>query len=169
MKLGLVTLFICLTALSIAQAQTEDTTDRSQTNDEANARSVESERERLGMQRIQTETEIRAREEQRQLAEAERERLGMQRIQAETELRAREEQQRLEVAERERQQAQQEAMSSQPVNATGASSEPTDAGKRKDMSRTLEQLRSLGQLKDDGYLTEEEFQRIKQRILDSQI
>ena len=35
-----------------------------------------------------------------------------------------------------------------------------------EISRTLEQLRELGELKDAGYLTDEEFQRIKQRILD---
>lgn len=35
-----------------------------------------------------------------------------------------------------------------------------------EISRTLEQLRELGELKDAGYLTDEEFERIKQRILD---
>jgi len=30
----------------------------------------------------------------------------------------------------------------------------------------VEQLRALGQLKDDGILTEEEFQRLKRKILD---
>jgi hypothetical protein len=35
-----------------------------------------------------------------------------------------------------------------------------------EISRTLEQLRELGELKDAGYLTVEEFERIKQRILD---
>jgi hypothetical protein len=33
--------------------------------------------------------------------------------------------------------------------------------------RALEQLRELGKLKDAGYLTDAEFQRIKQRILDT--
>ena len=35
-----------------------------------------------------------------------------------------------------------------------------------EISRTLEQLRELGELKDAGYLTDEEFERLKQRILD---
>jgi len=35
-----------------------------------------------------------------------------------------------------------------------------------EISRTLEQLRELGELKDAGYLTDEEFEHIKQRILD---
>jgi hypothetical protein len=33
--------------------------------------------------------------------------------------------------------------------------------------RGLQQLRELGALKDAGHVTEEEFQRIKRRILDS--
>ena len=142
MKFSLKTLMICMAAFSLAQAQTAgiaDQTNQSQTTDEPNARSVESERGRLGMQRIQTETEIRAREEQR----------------------------RLEEAERERQQAQEEAMKSQEASAP-AEPGPNDTGKSRDMSRTLEQLRSLGQLKDDGYITEDEFQKIKKKILDSQ-
>ncbi|KPJ79349.1 MAG: hypothetical protein AMJ58_12320 [Gammaproteobacteria bacterium SG8_30] len=34
--------------------------------------------------------------------------------------------------------------------------------------RALKQLRDLGELKDAGYVTDEEFQRIKQRILERQ-
>ncbi|MDH3305084.1 MAG: SHOCT domain-containing protein [Gammaproteobacteria bacterium] len=37
------------------------------------------------------------------------------------------------------------------------------------MSRTPEQLRSLGELKDAGYVTEDEFERIRQKILNSQL
>lgn len=37
-----------------------------------------------------------------------------------------------------------------------------------DLSRALEQLRTAGELKDAGYITQEEFERIKARILDSQ-
>lgn len=142
MKFSLKTLMFCMAAFSLAQAQTAgvaDQTNQSQANDETNARSVESERGRLGMQRIQTETEVRAREEQR----------------------------RLEEAERERQRAQEEAMKSQEASTPNAEPGPNDTGKSRDMSRTLEQLRSLGQLKDDGYITEDEFQMIKKKILDS--
>ena len=42
---------------------------------------------------------------------------------------------------------------------------PTPAPTPDSTSRALEQLRQLGQLKDAGYLTDEEFQRIKSRIL----
>lgn len=35
------------------------------------------------------------------------------------------------------------------------------------ISRALEQLRELGELRDAGYVTDEEFERIKTRILDS--
>ena len=34
------------------------------------------------------------------------------------------------------------------------------------MSRALEQLRELGALRDAGYLTEQEFEQLKQKILD---
>ena len=46
--------------------------------------------------------------------------------------------------------------------------EPTEAADSDDIYRTLEQLRMLGELKDDGYISDEEFQRIKRRILDDQ-
>jgi len=60
-------------------------------------------------------------------------------------------------------------MKSEEVSAPRSELKPTDAGSSRDMSRTLEQLRSLGELKDDGYITEEEFRKIKQKILDSRI
>jgi len=144
MKLGLSTLIIYMAALSMALAQTTDNadgTERSQQYDEPKTRSVESERERLAQQRIQTEAEIRAREEQRRLEEAEQERLR----------------------------AQEEAIRSKVAVAPGSESRPTETSGNNDISRTLEQLRSLGELKDDGYITEEEFRKIKQKILDSQI
>ena len=143
MNFGLKTLMIYMAALSMPLAQTTDIADgneRSQTYDEQKARSLESERERLGNQRIQAELEIRARDEQRRLEEAEQETL----------------------------QVQEEALKSEEAIAPGSELRPTEAGSSTDMSRTLEQLRSLGQLKDDGYITEEEFQKIKQKILGSQ-
>lgn len=133
MKFGLKTLVIYMAALSVALAQTNDIadeTEQSQAYDEQKARSVESERGRLANQRIQAETEIRAREDQQRLEEAERDRLR----------------------------TQEEAIKSKEAIAPSS-----------DISRTLKQLRSLGELKDDGYITEEEFRRIKQKILDSQI
>lgn len=144
MKLGLRTLVIFMVAISMAMAQTSDmadATERSQTYDEQRAGSLESERARLGNQRIQTELEIRAREEQR----------------------------RLEEAEQEKRRAQDEAAKSDEAIAPSSESVPTEAGDSIDMSRTLKQLRSLGELKDDGYITEDEFRRIKQKILDSRL
>ena len=137
------TLMICIAAPSMAVAQTngvEGGTERSPTYDEQKTRSVESERERLGNQRIQTETEIRKREEQRRLEEAEQERL----------------------------QAEEEAISNKVASAPGSELRPSEAGSSVDMSWTLEQLRTLGELKDDGYITAEEFTKIKQKILGDQ-
>jgi hypothetical protein len=99
---------------------------------------------------------------------SERERLGNQRIQIEAEMRAREEERRLEEAEQARLRAEEAALRSAaaaPVATPGASK----ADNSVDMSRTLEQLRMLGELKDDGYITAEEFGRIKKKILDSRL
>ena len=144
MKFGLKTLVLYMAALSVALAQTNDIadgTEQSQTYDEQKARSLESERGRLANQRIQAETEIRAREEQRRLEEAEQARLR----------------------------AQEEAIKSEAAIAPSSDFQSAEAASSTDMSRVLKQLRSLGELKDDGYITEEEFRTIKQKILDSQI
>ncbi len=37
------------------------------------------------------------------------------------------------------------------------------------MSRTLEQIKTLGELRDAGYITDEEFQRIKKKVLDGEL
>lgn len=144
MKPGLRTLVIRMAALSVALAPTiciADETEQSQIHDEQKARSLASERAQLANQRIQADMEIRAREEQR----------------------------RLEAAELERLRAREEAIKSEDAIAAGSSFRPTAAASSTDMSRTLQQLKSLGELKDDGYVTEEEFRKIKQKILDSQI
>ena len=88
----------------------------------------------------------------------ERAKLHNQRIAAEAERRAEEE---------ERREALQ-AESSPPADSDVAAetSAPAAAG-RADMYRVLEQLRELGELKDAGYLTEDEFSALKQKILDS--
>ena len=101
---------------------------------------------------------------------SERERLGNQRIQIEAEVRAREEQRRLEEAEQARLRAQEAALRSEAAAiAPGATPGATKVDNGVDMRRTLEQLRMLGELKDDGYITEEEFRKIKQKILDSRL
>ncbi|MEO1247278.1 MAG: SHOCT domain-containing protein [Pseudomonadota bacterium] len=109
-------------------------------------------------------------------AAAERARLANQRIQAEAVRRAEEER----ALEAEAAMARTPApdnpepagtpTGSQP-SATAPRSErsqPNDAGAA-GLSLALEQLRTLGELKDAGYVTEEEFERIKQRILDNSL
>ncbi len=114
---------------------------------------------------------------------AERARLANQRIQAEDERRAREEEERLKQAQAEVavavqaepavqvqaepapvvQPMEQSAPTASREVATATASDPVD---RIEMSRALEQLRELGALKDAGYLTDEEFQLLKKKILD---
>ena len=101
---------------------------------------------------------------------SERERLGNQRIQIEAEMRAREEQRRVEEVEQARLRAQEAALRSEAAAiATGSTPGATGVRSSVDITRTLEQLRMLGELKDDGYITAEEFRKIKQKILDSRL
>jgi phage-related minor tail protein len=113
-------------------------------------------------------------------AAAERARIANQRIQAEATRRAEEEERRRQAeaqlaAERaaaearaEQQQAQQTLREDPPVVTTRQEPPRPPAGSPPDISRSLEQLRKLGELKDAGYLTDEEFARIKNRIIESQ-
>lgn len=122
-------------------------------------------------------------------AAAERARLANQRIQAEAERRAREE---LESQNQTSALARQPAPASALPGSSPATDEPVEpvrtgqpapaaeavhasspprpgpAVEDERTSRALEQLRDLGELKDAGYLTEEEFRRIKTRIIESQ-
>ena len=112
---------------------------------------VAAERARLANQRIQIEEERRAREEEERLAQA----------QAQTESEDRRETNAETAAASE----QPGDMSSPPVTRTtqtGVSDAPAD---RVEMSRALEQLRELGALRDAGYVTEEEFEQLKKKIL----
>lgn len=101
-------------------------------------------------------------------AESERQRLGNERIQMEADRRAREEQQRLDAEEEARLRAQEDALAKKESVALDPQSKPSQARVDSDISQMLEQLRTLGELKDDGYITEDEFRKIKQRILDDQ-
>lgn len=95
---------------------------------------------------------------------AERARLANERIQAESERRAQEE-----LALRNRAAETAMATRAEPPRPPSADSPPSPRPPPADADRTgraLEQLRELGRLKDAGYLTEAEFQRVKQRILD---
>jgi hypothetical protein len=105
---------------------------------------------------------------------AERARLGNERIQAEAERMAREE------LERQKQAASAVPApipSTAPAAAGAEPARPPAGGRPAEPGRPpagadptergLEQLRELGKLKDAGYLTDAEFQRIKQKILDA--
>jgi len=99
---------------------------------------------------------------------SERARLANQRIQVEAEMQAREEQRRIE-EEQARLREQQAAARSAVAAAQNSSPQATEAASSDDMFRTLEQIRLLGELKDEGYISDEEFQKIKQRILDDRL
>lgn len=100
-------------------------------------------------------------------AAAERARLANQRISAEAQRRAEAEE------ERRRQEALQAQAAAAQSESSQAESLATDAratnapANRADMHRVLEQLRELGELKDAGYLTDDEFAALKKKILDS--
>lgn len=99
---------------------------------------------------------------------AERARLGNERIEAER--RAREELEQNRATEPAAQPAASPTAS--PALGTQSQGEAPPAGPRRPPTeadrteRGLQQLRELGKLKDAGYLTDAEFQRIKQQILD---
>lgn len=147
MKSILAALLICLALLALAPVL-------AQSND------IAAERARIANQRSLAEAEQRAREEQERLEKA----AAQARVQQEM------------VARSKRQAVAQENFeSSQPGQVVPAQSAAADkeASNRGDavadtgISRSLEQLRTLGELKDAGYITADEFERIKKRIFDS--
>jgi hypothetical protein len=103
---------------------------------------------------------------------AERARLGNERIEAERQ--AREEIEKLNQAQEPAAQEPAAQAAAVATPATEPQSEAPPAGARRppaDADRTergLQQLRELGKLKDAGYLSDAEFRRIKQQILESQ-
>ena len=92
-----------------------------------------------------------------------RARLANQRIEAEARAREEQERQAKLAAEREQEQALRQAAQVAP----GATAPRQAAAAPGDVDRLLEQIRTLGELRDAGYVTEAEFERIKKRILDS--
>ena len=123
---------------------------------------------------------------QDQNAPAERARIANQRIQAEAARRAREEQTReqdlLPVAPAAAEPAAPAARITAPPTAAQPSLAPDTAAESRDgvpgptiegtnrgadptLTQTLEQLRTLGELRDAGYVTDDEFERLKRRIL----
>ena len=110
---------------------------------------------------------------------AERARLANQRIEAEARAREEAEQQARLAAERDavsQQSAPPAVVETRNVSAdtpvssaqaTPVGASPTVAmSPATDVDRMLEQIRTLGELLDAGYVTEAEFERIKRRILD---
>ena len=110
------------------------------------------ESERRKRERMQFETERLRQENERR--EQERLRLENERLRQEIELRELE-QLRHESEARDRRNARLAALWDQTMGS--------DQNTGRDI---LEQLRSISQLRDDGVLTEQEFQRLKNRILD---
>ena len=89
---------------------------------------------------------------------AERARLANDRIRAEEEQRILAETEQVEPEQDEREQAEE------PAEPAASGTPP--AVDRIEISRALEQLRELGALKDAGYVTDEEFELLKKKILD---
>ena len=119
----------------------------------AQSDTLAAERAKLGNQRAQSEAELRARAEEEHRKEAE----AIARVRAEEQAQG----QRTRIAAGLAAHATNERT---PVDSavSEVSNEGTESA---DLTRALEQLRMLGDLKDAGHLTEEEFQRIKARIL----
>lgn len=122
------------------------------------------ERARLANQRIEAEAARQAAEEakrQEEIAQREAEYARRQ-----VELAQLEARQATAVAEQEKQQLAQvdpPAVEAAPAGQTVA----VAPASRADMNKVLEQLRTLGELKDAGYVTEDEFERIKRKIINA--
>ncbi len=95
----------------------------------------------------------------------ERARLASQRIQIEERLRVREEAERLSQEASEPAPPEEEA--SEPAIPDSQDVVIEASADRMEMSRALEQLRELGALRDAGYVTEQEFEQLKKKILDA--
>ena len=97
--------------------------------------------------------------------EAERQRLGNARIQYEMERRAREQEQRLEAEQQDVAQATEAAREQEEQGSPDIQDAATDQPDDHSIAETLELLQKLGDLKDAGYVTEDEFARLKEKIL----
>ncbi len=115
----------------------------------AQAEDVAAQRTRMANERIQLEAERRAAEE------AEREKQLAMQAMREQEAAARQ-------SASEQLQRKSQAVATPPPSATTT----TAAGGRVDLSKTLDQIRTLGELRDAGYLSADEFERLKKKILD---
>ncbi len=122
------------------------------------------ERARIANQRIQAEAQRQAEEEEKRQQEIARQEAENARRQVELEqLEAR---QAAAAAEQQKQQLAQ--VDRPPVEATPTGrTVATVPASRAEMNKVLEQLRTLGELKDAGYVTADEFERIKKKIIDA--
>ena len=149
MKTRLAITIIGLVAPALAIAQSSD---------------AAAERARIANQRIQAEAQRQAEEEEKRQEELARREAEYAR--REVELAQLEARQAAAIAEQQKQRLAQ--VEQPPVQATPAArtvaAAPTS---RADMNKVLEQLQTLGELKDAGYVTEAEFERIKKKILDA--
>jgi len=121
------------------------------------------EEERLRQQRLQLESERRRQEKMR----FETERLRQENERREQErLRLENEKLRQEIEHQEREQLRLDnAAMEQKLAQAAALREQTQESRQSADPDVVEQLRTLGKLRDDGILTEEEFQNLKKRIL----
>lgn len=104
--------------------------------------------------------------DEQQAMQAERERLGNERIRLEAERRALEEQQRLEQEQQDSLHAQDEVHASEEASTARPLVPPPPQRSKPDLSLTLDRLRALGDLREAGHVTEEEFNILKKSILD---
>ena len=116
------------------------------------------ERARLANQRIQAEAERRAEEQRAREAD-------LQSIAAETPIAQTPAPSTSETPAAARPETRSATQTAAPADER-VMTIPGKAGSA-DLSLALEQLKTLGELKDAGHVTEEEFERIKRRILDS--
>ena len=146
-KLAFALLAITVPAIGVAQS-----------NDAA------AERARIANQRIQAEAARQAAEEERRQEQQARVAAEQARVRAEQErLAARE---ATAVAQQEKAQlarVEPAVVESAPRAPVATTAPPT----RAEMNKALEQLRTLGELRDAGYVTDEEFERIKKKIIDA--
>ncbi len=104
-----------------------------------------------------------------------RARLANQRIQLEEERRARAEAEAERLREAASEPVNEPAIERATVNENANPASTPDSqelvndvsAERMEMSRALEQLRELGALRDAGYVTDQEFEQLKKKILDA--
>lgn len=129
-----------------------------QSNDAAEQRA------RIANQRIQAEAARQAEEEEKRQEELERVEAEQARVRAEQERLASRQ------ATAEAQQEKERLARLEPAVVESAPRAPAVTPvppTRAEMNKALEQLRTLGELRDAGYVTEDEFERIKKKIIDA--